>query len=334
MAYQVFMDGWDRGDDPGLMWVAYAGEAVIINPTEGRHDSPCLEREYGPATDDWLRSTLFQSASCVTIGFAIYPLGGEQSIEFRLAFNWNRQLAFKVTDYGAMQIMDGAGDAIWYSSTTLPINAWSYVEFAVLCAASGSYELRINGKQIAYKADTDTQYIGGQTINSVFIGWAGAGDTGCRIDDLYICHGDELKFFGDSRVDTLSLIANAEPQEWFPNPSSTPAEDVYTLLNQDEGTINSVSADAVSMFLPEALSSGATYIWGVQIVTRAGKTDAGDARISLQLRNGDTLIDGEEIGLSTSKLTYWQCYAQNPVTEANWTPVEVVNTDIGVKAIV
>jgi hypothetical protein len=331
MAYSVFMDGWDRGP-VGRMWQVHT-EGLTVNAAGGRHDSACLEREYGPATDDWIRSTLFTPAPCVTLGFAIYLPSGLNNMEFRLARNWERQIALTIGDYGLYGLIDGGGDEIWSCLTALPLDSWHYIEFGVLCDPLGSYELRVNGSTVIYETDVDTQWLSGQVMNSVYIGWGGTTSSGAKIDDLYIAYGDELKFFGDSRVDTLPLIANKEPQDWFPNPAATPAEDVYQLLNQDEGTINAITADDVSMFLPEALSSGAYWIWGVQIVARAGKTDPGDASIALELRYADDLVDGAAIPLSTSKLTYWQGYAINPVTETPWTPAQVVNIDIGVKSI-
>jgi hypothetical protein len=332
MAYQVWMEGWDRGD-VGRQWVAYQGSALVINPTEGRRDTPCLEREYGPASDDWIRSPLFPAAPCTTLAFALYLTGNEQSIEFRLGYNWSRQIALKISNFGLFSLIDGAGTEYWASTTTLALNAWNFIELAVLCSATGSYELRVNGITAVYHIDVDTQYISGQTINSIYIGWDGPGDTGCRIDDLHFIYGSELAFFGDSRVDTLPLIANSDPVEWLPNPTGTPTADIYSLLNQDAGTINAVAVDQLAMFSPEELSSGAFFIWGVQVVSRAGKTDAGAAAMTLALRHDDTLAESDPIGLTTSKLTYWQTYQKNPITELDWNLAQIVNLEIGVKSV-
>lgn len=333
MAYELFMDGWDRGDDPGRMWVAYAGAAVVVNPTEGRRDTPCLEREYGPATDDWIRSVLFTPSAKCTLGMAVYLTGGEQSIELRMAHNWGRQIAVKISDYGLYSIIDGAGTEVWTSSDTLPLYSWQHIEFAVFCDATGSYELRVNGIVKAYDASHDTQSISGQLINSIYIGWAGTGDTGCRIDDLFFLHGDELKFIGDCRVDTLPLDANSTPQEWGRNPAETAAEDAYTLLNQDAGSIYAIANDAESRFSVEDLSHMAYYVYGVQVVARAGKTDAGSASMVLQVISDATIDESEEIGLTTSKLTYWNSLPKNPDGDVAWNLTSVNAAEVGVRSV-
>jgi hypothetical protein len=334
MAYDVFMDGWDRTEgDPGRMWVAYSGAAVIVNPTAGRRDTPCLEREYGAAADDWIRSVLFTPSAKVTLGLAIYLTGGEQSIELRLAHNWGRQIAVKISDFGLYSIIDGSGVDIWTSSDTLPLNAWAHLEFAVFCDAAGSYELRVNGIVKAYDASHDTQSVGSSLINSIYIGWDGPGDTGCLIDDLFFLYGDELKFIGDCRVDTLPLVANATPQDWGRNPAETPAEDAYTLLNQDAGSIYAIANDAESIFEVDDLTHAAYYVYGVQVVTRAGKTDAGTAAMVLELESGATVAESEQIGLTTSKLTYWESWPNNPDGDTAWTLGTVNAANVGVKSV-
>lgn len=333
MAYQVFMDGWDRGDDPGRMWAAYSGAVVIINPTEGRHDSPCLEREYGPATDDWLRSVLFTPSAKCTLGMAVYLTGGEQSIELRMAHNWGRQMAVKISDYGLYSIIDGAGTEVWASSDTLPLYTWQHIEFAVFCDAAGSYELRINGVTRAYATGVDTQSVGTSLINTIYIGWAGTGATGCRIDDLFFLYGDELKLIGDCRVDTLPLDANSEPQDWGLNPAETAAEDAYTLLNQDAGSIYAIVNDAESRFSVDDLTHAAYYVYGVQVVARAGKTDAGTASMVLQVISGTAVEESAEIGLTTSKLTYWNSLPKNPNGDVAWNLASVNAAEVGVRSV-
>lgn len=333
MTYSVFMDGWDRGDDPGRMWVAYSGTGVIVNPTDGRRETPCLEREYGPATDDWMRSVLFPPSAKCTLGMAVYLTGGEQSIELRLARNWARQIAVKISDYGLYSIIDGAGTEIWSSSDTLPLYSWQHIEFAVFCDAAGSYELRVNGITKAYEATYDTQSISGQLINSIYIGWAGTGDTGCRIDDLFFLYGDELKFVGDCRVDTLPLVANSTPQEWGVNQADAPTGDAFDVLNQDAGSIYAIANDSESRFAVDDLTHMAYYVYGVQVVTRAGKTDAGTASMVLQVISGTTVDESEDIGLTTSKLTYWNSLPKNPNGDVNWNLSSVNAVEVGVRSV-
>jgi hypothetical protein len=333
MAYQVFMDGWDRGEDPGRMWVAYAGTGVVINPTEGRRDTPCLEREYGPATDDWMRSVLFTPSAKCTLGMAVYLTGGEQSIELRMAHNWGRQMAVKISDYGLYSIIDGAGTEVWTSSDTLALYSWQHIEFAVFCDAAGSYELRVNGITKAYATGVDTQSIGTSLINSIYIGWAGTGDTGCRIDDLFFLYGDELKFVGDCRVDTLPLDANSTPQGWLVNQAGAPTGDAFDVLNQDAGSVYAIANDAESRFSVDNLTHMAYYVYGVQVVARAGKTDAGTAAMVLQVISDDVVEESVEIGLTTSKLTYWNSLTTNPDGDISWNLASVNAAEVGIRSV-
>lgn len=329
MAYEIFMDGWDRGSDPGRMWVAYSGSAVVINPTNGRRGTPCLERQYGPASGDWMRSVLFTPAPKCTLALAIYLTGGEQSIELRMGHNWTCQMAVKISDYGVYSVVDGTGAAVWESSDTLPLNSWQHIEFAVFCDAAGSYELRVNGVTKAYDPSRDTQSVPGSLINSIYIGWPGVGDTGCYIDDLFFLYGDELRFLGDCRVDTLPLTADATPQEWQVNPDT---EEAWAALNQDANSIYSLAGDKESRFAVANLTHQAHYVYGVQVVTRAGKTDAGVASLYLQTESGAEVHESPEIGLTTSKLTYWESMVKNPDGPVNWALSTVNSLKIGVRS--
>lgn len=328
MTYAVFMDGWDRGT-VARMWSSQVG--LTVNETAGRRETRCLERVYGPATDDWLRSVIFSASSCVTLGFALYIPSGQQSLEIRLGYNWDRQISLVISNFGLHWLINAGGSTLWNGGEALTLDDWNYIELIVFCDPAGSYELRVNSDVRAYVDNTNTQGISGQLINSLYFSWAGAGNTGCLIDDLYFAYGDELVAFGDSRVDTLPLVANRTPQQWAPNPS-TPTADIYTLLNQEEGSINAVSTGQLAMYKPANLEIGVNRVWATQTVTRAGKTDAGTARIQIEFREGTTLVDGPEFGLSTSRKTYWQGYAKNPVTDAAWTVADVNNAEIGVKA--
>lgn len=328
MAYEVFMDGWDRGTDPGRMWVAYSG-SLLVNPDQGRRGTPCLERPYGPASDDWLRSVLFTPSAKCTLGLAIYLTGGEQSLELRLGHNWGRQLSVKIFDFGLYSIIDGVGTELWTSTDTLPLNSWQHLEFAVFCDAAGSYELRVNGVVKVYAPTHDTQSIAGSLINSVYIGWDGYGDTGCLIDDLFFLYGDELRFIGDCRVDTLPLTADSTPQEWLVNPDT---ESAWSALNQDANSIYALAGDKESRFVVDNLTHQAYHVYGVQVVTRAGKTDAGVASLYLQTQVGTTVAESEEIGLTTSKLTYWDSHAKNPDGDTWWDLSKVNALKVGVRS--
>lgn len=331
MAYSVFMDGWDRGE-VGRMWLAHTA-GVVLNETQGRRDTGCLEREYGAATDDWIRSVLFTPSAKCMLGMAVYLTGGEQSIELRMAHNWGRQIAVKISDYGLYSIIDGAGTEIWTSTDTLALYAWQHIELAVFCNATGSYELRVNGITKTYVTGVDTQSVGTSLINSVYIGWAGTGDTGCRIDDLFFLYGDELKFVGDCRVDTLRLDANSTPQEWGVNQGDAPTGDAFAVLNQDAGSIYAIAQDAESRFSVDDLTHMAYYVYGVQVVARAGKTDAGTASMVLQVISSTTVEESEEIGLTTSKLTYWNSLAKNPSGGVSWDLASVNAAKVGVRSV-
>lgn len=333
MAYDIFMDGWDKGSDPGRMWVAYSGASIVVNPTEGRRGTPCLERQYGSAGDDWMRSALFTSAPKCTLGLAVYLTGGEQSIELRMAHNWGRQMAVKISDYGVYSIIDGAGTEVWSSLDSLPLYSWQHIEFAMFCDASGSYELRVNGVVKAYAPVYGTQSIPGHLINSIYLGWDGPGGTGCRIDDLFFVYGDELKFFGDCRVDTLPLDANSEPQEWAVNQGDAPTGDAFELLNQDAGSLYATTNDAESRFSVDDLSHMAYHVYGVQVVARAGKTDAGAASMVLQVKSGAIIEESEEIGLTTSKLTYWNSLPKNPDGDVAWGLASVNAAEVGIRSV-
>lgn len=334
MAYQIFIDGFDRS---GLSkWSSHDG--FIINSVDSRREgSLYAERLYGPSSNtDILKSRLFTSSTYATIGFALNLTGIEQAIRIVLGHNWNPQVYLQIEDNGFYYLYNGSGDLIWSCSSEILINNWNHLEYGVFCNESGRYEIRLNGSTVV-EDFANTRNIANSTINSAHIEFFGSGNTGIQIDDLHIVYGDELKLFGDCRVDVLNLTENSIPQQWVPvvaNTESFPTANNYQILNKDiDGFLITSEFNTTAIFEANNINHRPYQIFGVQVVGNLSKSDAGTALVTLELETGGSRYSGQQITLSSTDTTYWYSTEKNPKSNTAWNSQSVKAMKVGVKSL-
>lgn len=330
MAYQVFIDGFDR--TPFLSkWHSYSG--VSHNLTSGRRDTPCVERSLGTGSGDYLRTRTFSESTYAAVGFAFNLLGEEQNIRIELGKEWVPQSYVHITNLGLYSIYNGSGELIWVASEEFLLDTWNYLEFGVKCASDGFFEIRLNGQTVS-NTSANTISVIGSGVDTLNISFPGEGIKGMLMDDLYVSYGSELRFFGDCRVDTYDLTANSTPMQWTPdaNNTSIPPDQIYTLLNQEANSIISINENTEALFEANNIIHRPYRIHSVQVVGDVKKSDAGTAIFSLEMKSQGQTHYGTQIALPSSRTTYWFTQNLEPTSSSIWNMTSVNNLKVGVKA--
>jgi hypothetical protein len=217
------------------------------------------------------------------------------------------------------------------SAQSVDFDTWTYVECGLHCSDTGSYEVRVNGNSTSWINNTsyDTAVYSASPITYIRLtriySATGIGLSGW-FDDLYITYGDEIKFLGDSRVDTLALTANSSPQDWTPDTGNA-----WERLNQDVGYISSDTINATSLFAAGNLSHNPSTIHGVQINGHAYKSDAGAREAAMVLKSGGTTSVGTSTVLATDIQRVGKTHIVNPDTGVAFTKAGVDGMEVGVK---
>lgn len=330
MSYELFMDGFDyyATADITKKWNYYDGRMVAIHETAGRRGGGAMYMgdNIGYGFNEGmpiLRSVILPPAPKMVVGFALkYYLGGSFST-FWLKSNEGYQFALVISGTtGQFTAYTASGSEI--STYALPSAAYCYVEIGVNLSDTGSYEIRVNGQTILANASVDTTRVASSGL-SHFEVTNQAGSPGTKyIDDFYITYGDEIKFLGDSRVDTLALTANSTPQDWTPDTGNA-----WERLNQDAGYISGRYTGESSLFTLGNLGFSPAVVHGVQLNGHAAKSAAGPKTMALQAKSGGTVATGAAYGLSTDTQLICQPFILNPVTGAPWGGTEIDDLEVG-----
>lgn len=230
MAYELFIDGFDHysTSEINAKWATHNG--CGISSTGGRRNGGYLDMPWNGA----LTSFDFTLSRKVVVGFAAFIYSGS-SAGLRVFFRYNstNQFHFLLPNGSFIwQAVGGDGTVLGTASQAMVLGGWNYIECALDFNNLGSCEVRINGSSAGFISlnQVDTEHTAGALINSIYIDrYIAYGFTPMYFDDLYITYGDEIKFLGDSRVDTLSVEADTATQDWDPTYTNVP--DVSVLLN-------------------------------------------------------------------------------------------------------
>lgn len=323
MAYELFIDGFDHYATADITKKWPLGDAYSISTGNGRRGTNGM----------YLGGTVGRQVTASTHGVigAAIKTGASSRGYFAVFLNGTTHLRMAITaDYRITITRTGIafGEDVLLATSTNALTpaVWNYIEFGFHIDNAGSIELRVNGSSVGWipHLDIDTQLSGlGAGFNALWLGWSAAD---VYVDDCYMTYGEEIKFLGDSRVDTLALTANASPQDWTPDTGNA-----WERLNQDAGYISSDTINATSLFAAGNLSHNPSTIHGVQINGHAYKTDAGSREAAMVLKSGTTTDVGTSLALSTDTLLIREPHIVNPDTGVAFTKAGVDGLEVGVK---
>ena len=269
----------------------------------------------------------------VAIRLADWPVSTAMTL---LAFydGATKGMNIRVTSLGELAVYKADTLVVTTSGVGISKGAWFYLEFKVVCGATGSYELLVGGVSVLSASPYNTSTL---TRHTAFcITQAINNTTLPRFDDLYCLDGSgsvNNTFLGNQKV--VGIVPNGDVSG---SVEFTPSDvvDHYTLVNEnpatdDTGYVEDDTVGHIDLWEYGSVSDlGA--IAGVQINTAVRETDATDFDLLIPVQSNGTDSDGaaQAIG-STNYKTLHRVVEEDPDIAGPWTMTSINAARFGVK---
>lgn len=241
---------------------------------------------------------------------------------------------------GKLQITRNGTQLGSTATAALLLNVWHYIEFKVtIHNSTGIAIARVNGVDVINVSGADTQATANATADRIHFAEKATtgGSFNWHVDDIYACDGTGSApandFLGDVRVSAI-----------FPNANGTTSQldgsdgnqiDNYLLVDEtvpDDDTTYAESADIgdKDTYNYGSLPSSSGTVYGIQLLPRARKTDAGTRKIATIARHSGVEVDSADVTLSTSYVTTKEIRETKPGGGA-WSVSDINAAEFGVK---
>lgn len=325
MAYQLFLDSFSTSFSASRWVIKDAPNSSLVVPSagNGRRNNSSMRHT---TTNGYMtvRTQYFTASSHVVTGVAFRSSTNTSfsRIRFLSQNSPSVSVAFYIGGLLEYSINNGAVTTI---PKTINANTWYYLEIGAIVAANGSLIVKLNGEIVLSLSGIDTR--SGGSIDSVDNIEYYNNYTITDYNDFYTTYGDELKWFGDIRVDAFALDGNASPQDWTPDSGNA-----WERLNQVSGNVKSNIINAESLFSVANISFDTPQVHGVQIGVRANKTDSGQRNMVIEANNNNITTNSSVIALGTSDTEY--LYSLTKDTDGNdWTKQKFNDLKVGIKVV-
>jgi len=277
----------------------------------------------------------------IIVGFAFYydNTGTEYPLTIDmlalLSSAGNTQVILKLGTGNVLFVTRGTNSVIANGTTGLVAGTWNYIEMRTVISDSvGEIEVRLNGVVEINASGLDTkQDTSIASVNRMYFGSCRYLNA-ARIDDVYVLStagSFNNDFLGDCRVATLAVVANGTTNQWDALVGPSNYQDVDDATPDDDTTYIHTAVDGeIDLFGIENMSQ-ASDVFGVQVVARSEKPDAGDAFVRLGVRSGGANYFGADQGLSVGYTHLKQIFNYDPHTKGAWTRTLVNLLEVGVK---
>jgi hypothetical protein len=283
-----------------------------------------------------LSRTLPASVATVVVGAAV---------RLNSALDSNR-LVLTLTDAGTAQLSvavgldhcfrvyrgTAIGTLLGTSSVSLVTGVWYYIELkATINNTTGTYEVRLNGVNVASATGQNTRNTANNSANGVQFGvinydWA--------FDDIYICDtagSVNNDFLGDIQVVTIQPTGAGSNTGFTPSAGANYAAVDDTTPDDDTTYVEHATASTRDTYAFADLAGTVTAVKGVQTVLLARKTDSGSKTLGDSVKSGATTSDGTAVSPSTSYTYLTNVRETDPDTAAAWTASGVNAAEFGMK---
>jgi len=206
--------------------------------------------------------------------------------------------------------------------------SWYYIEFKVLCAASGTYEVCVNGVSIL-SGSGDTRG-GSHSYNNTFY----LQGNPATIDDLYCLDSTgsiNNDFLGNMRVETIRPSANGTSTQWTPN-TGINCNAVKEQLCDDNTTYVEDGTMGHKDLYTYANLTGITFgVKGVKINTDAEATDVSAITLIDKCSSNGTESNSSQTLTVNSYTSYGRILETDPSTVNTWTVNAVNAAEFGIE---
>lgn len=311
----LFFDGFDHGrvGDRGYTSIGFAGLVA------GRSGS-------GLAADSnaaWVRNflatktgTTIQGAACIfpaTVAAYLFQLrlGGQVQNCCFMDSVTNKVLVFRG---------DSGGTLLGTSTVAIPLNRWFFLEYKVLTATLGTYEVRLNGAVILTgTGNTQSQASPGADAHVFQF-------TNSSVDDYHVLDDTGGGPWNDYIGDRSAIIVRPTSDSsvaWTPDSGGVNYSRVNDAQPSDgDATYVAASAGSVLDLYGTAGVDGGDAIIGVQQLLVCRKTDATITQAKAAVKIGGTTYLGAAEAVPDAYSMLVTEFFQSPATGVQWTPTE------------
>lgn len=332
----LWIDGFDHygADAARLTEGVYASASGVtlsnLNPRTGARAA-----RVGGGFETGLRRIFGEDLDAVGVGYAfLIPTLPSDSGSLCLAtFRTNGNTAhcsLMVSSTGQLVLRRGerTGEILGTSAPVVAAGAYQHFECRVgIGDTDGTFEARLNGVTVLNLSGLDNR-VNADPMAQVQIGTSGQGTFGfpayMMVDDLFAWSDagtSNNDFIGDKKVYTGFPNADTAVEEWSPSIGANS----YAMLDNvppQDATEYLAAADPglTSQFGLDDLPTEVVAIAGIMTAVRTFKSDAGDAKVRVDIDNGTSpAAAGADHALTQAPRWYHDVFEVDPATASAWT---------------
>lgn len=238
---------------------------------------------------------------------------------------------------GLLEVRRGA-TVLGTSASALPTGSYAFLEMqAVINAATGSFEVRINETSALSATGVNTQATGNAQTSRLQFGMNNDGGFNIRIDDLYINDGDTATpnsgFLGDAQIVVVYPNADGSNAQFTPSSST----DHYALVDEAQVTqadyVSSDTEGQSDLFVfPELVANVQAFLaaQAVMAVNKSGVAPASATPLALDTVNSG-LMAGTNAALADSVSLLTEMHEVDIITGQQWTPATLALIEFGLR---
>lgn len=326
----LWIDGFDHygGDVARLRDGVYSQvQGVELSAVGARTGARCAF--ITPSVNDsGMRRVLPETAPVVGVGFAFNLTNlptDSTSVALCQILDENNTPAATLTvmPTGAVQLRAGGRTStVSAQSAAEVILPGSYQHFEVELG-DGTCEVRINGVTVLNSASSGVSLGYAQVMLGGCMGFpkTGAGLVRMYLDDAFARDGSgsiNNSWIGDQKVYTRMPDEDGAEQDWTPSTGSAAWSILDNVPPVDSEYVNATTAGDRTSVGFDAFPTEIVAISGVYTASRIWKTDAGNAKVAVDIISGASESAQPEHPVSTAPRWYGDMFETNPATGLPW----------------
>ena len=341
----LFCDSFDHYTTVLQKWtftsVSGSGAAITIGSSSGRFTNGL--RATTPNSGNYMiYKTLPSGDDVIIVGAAVrisnYPTTNVPVFSLREASGPQHHCEIRINSAGKLFVTRNATAVGSAGTTTLSLNVWYFIEAKVTVHDStGAAEVRINGVTELNLTGQDLRDGGTGIVDQLASGLTVSLPASFNIDfdDLYVCDGNgstNNDFLGDVRIESVFPNGNGNSSQLVGSDGNS--TDNYLLVDEtapnDADYVESSTVGEKDTYAYGNVTPTSGTVYGLQVMTRAAKTDAGARSVASIARLSGTEVDSSDKTLSTTYAYYPDIRETKPGGGA-WSISDVNSAEFGVK---
>lgn len=331
----LWIDGFDHygGDVARLRDGVYAQvQGVELTNVGARTGARCAY--ITPSVNDsGMRRVLPSTVPVVGLGFAFnlnnLPTDSTSVALCQILDENNAPAAtLTVMPTGAIQLRAGGRTSTVITQSAAEVVATGSFQHFECEFGAGTCEVRINGVTVLNTATSGVVLGFAQVMVGGCNGFpkSGAGLVRMHLDDAFCRDGSGAlnnSWIGDQKVYTRLPDEDGAEQDWTPSTGSTAWEILDNVPPIDAQYINATAAGERTSVGFGAFPTEIVAISGVYTASRIWKSDAGNAKVTVDMISGASETAQADHPLSTAPRWYGDMFETNPATSLPWLVTDI-----------